>query len=930
MTLVFVVSLALGMFSAAADGAVGTGLLRGAAPLYAGASIATPSGPGNLTPLTLASIPTLSEPVWIIVSPDGKNAYVGYEHEDLIGQFTRNTSTGELTAMSPATVQSGGSEPRTLTVSPDGKYLYAANFASNNITTFSRNSSTGALTVSGSTVPTGSEPHGIEITADGKSVYAANFADNSISQYSRNSETGVLTALNPATVPAGTNPNGIVISVDGGSVYTANRGSDSVSQYSRNAETGKLTPLSPATVEAGELPHDVAISPDGRSVYVPDSGESRVSQYSRNTETGRLSALSPATVATAGEARGAAVSSDGANVYVALGSNELVGQFSREATGALTPLSPPSVVAGKHSYSVALSPDGQSAYVTNETGNSISQYSRATLASPPTVVTGAATTLGQTSATLNATVNPNGNQVSECTLEYGTSTTYGKTTTCSPFPESGWNAVPVSGSAVNLTAGTTYHYRAVATNSNGRGAGADRTFATLPNPPIATTGVASAVGQATAKLNASVNPNGGEVSECKLEYGTSSSYGSSAPCVPSPGSGSVGVDVSAQVTALNANTSYHFRVVAKNSGGTSAGSDATLKTLPSPPVVVTEAASGVRQTSATLNATVNPNGGQVSECTLEYGTTSSYGLSTACTLSPGSGSTAVGVSALAVELSANTTYHFRVVATNTGGSSAGKDQRFTTLPSPPAVVTESASEVGQTSARLSATVNPNGGEVSECELEYGTSSSYGSSATCTPSSPGSGTSAVTVSASVAGLSANTTYHFRVVAKNAGGTSIGSDQHFTTAPLPQAAAPPQEVPPPVATVPPVPDVKLVSTSIVVSASGVAIVKVTCPAGGSACTGTLMLRTLNAVNAIAASQVVKPKAIILTLGSISFNVPAGQVRTLRLRLSARARNLLSRTRVLKVRATFVAHDAGGAAHTNQIKITLRAPKIIVRKA
>ena len=50
-----------------------------------------------------------------------------------------------------------------------------------------------------------------------------------------------------------------------------------------------------------------------------------------------------------------------------------------------------------------------------------------------------------------------------------------------------------------------------------------------------------------------------------------------------------------------------------------------------------------------------------------------------------------------------------------------------------------------------------------------------------PRSPGSGESPVAVSASVTGLSANTTYHFRVVAENPGGSSIGEDETFTTPP-----------------------------------------------------------------------------------------------------------------------------------------------------
>jgi hypothetical protein len=81
-------------------------------------------------------------------------------------------------------------------------------------------------------------------------------------------------------------------------------------------------------------------------------------------------------------------------------------------------------------------------------------------------------------------------------------------------------------------------------------------------------------------------------------------------------------------------------------------------------------------------------------------------------------------------------------------------------------------------------VNPNGGEVSECSFEYGASVFYEASAPCS-SAPGSGTSPVEVIAVVEGLTASTTYHFRIVASNAGGASSGSDASFTTLPEPPA-------------------------------------------------------------------------------------------------------------------------------------------------
>jgi hypothetical protein len=85
--------------------------------------------------------------------------------------------------------------------------------------------------------------------------------------------------------------------------------------------------------------------------------------------------------------------------------------------------------------------------------------------------------------------------------------------------------------------------------------------------------------QTTATLNARVNPDGKTVTECKFEYGTTTGYGSSAPCATLPGSGSSPVAVSASITAgLAENTEYHFRITATNAAGTAQGADVTFKT----------------------------------------------------------------------------------------------------------------------------------------------------------------------------------------------------------------------------------------------------------------------------------------------------------------------------------------------------------------
>lgn len=102
-----------------------------------------------------------------------------------------------------------------------------------------------------------------------------------------------------------------------------------------------------------------------------------------------------------------------------------------------------------------------------------------------------------------------------------------------------------------------------------------------------------------------------------------------------------------------------------------------MEAPPQPPTVVTGSASSQTQSSATLNATVNPNGGTVTDCHFEYGTSTVYGTNVPCTSLPGSGGSPVAVSA-PIESLSHTIYHFRIVATNVTGTGEGADQKFTT------------------------------------------------------------------------------------------------------------------------------------------------------------------------------------------------------------------------------------------------------------
>jgi hypothetical protein len=95
-------------------------------------------------------------------------------------------------------------------------------------------------------------------------------------------------------------------------------------------------------------------------------------------------------------------------------------------------------------------------------------------------------------------------------------------------------------------------------------------------------------------------------------------------------------------------------------------------------------------------------------------------------------------------------------------------------------VTGAASNVTHTSAILHGTVNPNG-SATTYYFQYGTSTAYGKQTSS--HSAGSDTTTHPASATISGLAAGRTYHYRIVAHNQTGTSYGADETFSSPPRP---------------------------------------------------------------------------------------------------------------------------------------------------
>ena len=215
-----------------------------------------------------------------------------------------------------------------------------------------------------------------------------------------------------------------------------------------------------------------------------------------------------------------------------------------------------------------------------------------------------ATNVTATGATLNGTVDG----PASVYFEYGTSPTYGLTTTTQTVSGAG----PVTATVSGLTAETTYHYRMVVnvTPQN------DVTFTTAPNPlpPVISNQRARDIGSSSANATATVDPHGSTTSY-RVEYGTTTRYGNETAAAQMPGAATASVSVA--LSGLRPYTRYHWRTVATNAAGTTRGADRSFRTARLPTGVTLALSRKTVPWGGDLRLGGRVNGAGVSGLTLE-------------------------------------------------------------------------------------------------------------------------------------------------------------------------------------------------------------------------------------------------------------------------------------------------------------------------
>jgi hypothetical protein len=293
------------------------------------------------------------------------------------------------------------------------------------------------------------------------------------------------------------------------------------------------------------------------------------------------------------------------------------------------------------------------------------------------LTTGNATNITRNEATLEGSFEGN-TESTEIWFEYGPTSSLGTKTAVETFPSpTGHTVADID--IENLKAGTTYHYRIAGKNGTGESLGGIKTFATAPAVKSVVTEPATDVLSGSATLHGSLDPDNFETSYY-FEWGKTTSYGQKQPLTPAPvGSSAPGkADLSQELTDLEPNVTYHFRLVGVNVEGETFGNDQSFMTK-SAPTIVSFSSTEVTETSADLIATIKPNAADTTYF-FEYGTTLEYGSVAPIPAGFIEGGKVQDSVIVHIDGLSGVTYHFRLRAENEWGETVTADQTFTFNP----------------------------------------------------------------------------------------------------------------------------------------------------------------------------------------------------------------------------------------------------------
>jgi hypothetical protein len=418
------------------------------------------------------------------------------------------------------------------------------------------------------------------------------------------------------------------------------------------------------------------------------------------------------------------------------------------------------------------------AYATNSSGTAYgNEISFTTINNLPIVTTGEATAVTARTAILNGNVSSAG---------IGTVTQKGIVWSTSQNPTINSNLGNISVGAglgsiavgpSGLTPGRTYFARAYAVNANGTAYGNQITFITdIVAPSISTLSLSSVTATSAFSGGTSIYDGGANVIAKGIVWSTSPLPTISLSTKTNEGTGNSAF--SSQMTMLISGATYYVRAYVTTSFGTAYGDERSFTTLSNPPTLSTASISSIQSNTAVSGGIISSSGfGNITAKGVVWSTNPAPTISLSTKTNEGTGSS--NFTSVLTLLSPARTYYVRAYATNSGGTSYGNEQVFTTLPTFATITTASATSIGTTSVILGGNVTDEGGaNVTEKGVVWSTTASpriENSFKQATGSRIGAFTTSVTT------LSRGTTYYVRAYAINSVGIVYGNQITFSTNP-----------------------------------------------------------------------------------------------------------------------------------------------------
>ena len=391
----------------------------------------------------------------------------------------------------------------------------------------------------------------------------------------------------------------------------------------------------------------------------------------------------------------------------------------------------------------------------------------------PTVTASAATNITSNSATAGGTVTTDGgDQVTARGVCWSSANT---TPTISDSKTSdGIGIGSFSSSISGLLQGTTYNFRAYATNSIGTAYSSAASFKTLAVAPVLTTTDLSSVTATSFNSGGNVTSDGGSPVTARGVCWSTNQNPTVSDSKTSDGTGTG--NFTSAINGLTPGTTYYVRAYATNSIATSYGNQLSIKTSITLATIVTTSISNIASTTASGGGNITSDGGAaVTARGVCWSTSQSPTISDSKT-SDGGG---IGnFSSNMTGLNGNTTYYVRSYATNNQGTAYGNEVNFKTnfVLSLASLTTSNPSSITSSSALLGGNVSFDGNAtVTERGVCYSTSQTP----TTGNTKVGVGTGIGTFSTTISGLTSNTTYYVRAYAINSQGTAYGNELNFKT-------------------------------------------------------------------------------------------------------------------------------------------------------